>query len=424
MSFHVLRDMIQMGTGSAASPDLDGGRYFDGGHHGYIDLGYDYHGERFPYSVVMYGIVGQAERLVRTETTVYHDGDSMTTVQSTAYRGGTGLPERITTACGDRSRTVEVAYPEASRGGVEAAMVSSGAVGVPLRGVTTTEAEYEHLSGRLFRTARTRRWHTGMADTLVSPRYFYNDLGQLAGLTDGDGVPTAFLWGYGSTLPVWQIRGSTYAEAVRRHGGTGAGVVGVGAVHPGAVPSPGGRGVAHLGVGEHRGLRLRRGRAPVVVGHASGHLGHVLLPREPRRLQPCPLRAVADGGGAKAHRHRPLRRARAPGGAARAQGRCGVEGVGAPRHRHSRRQQGLGGVVLPPARGRRLGRHKPRRRPSCGHGVGDALGRRRRPRGVRVRRLGGAPAAAARGLRRRLSGHPLCLRPLGAPAVDTAAGDR
>ena len=225
MSFHVLRDMIQMGTGSAASPDLDGGRYFDGGHHGYIDLGYDYHGERFPYSVVMYGIVGQAERLVRTETTVYHDGDSMTTVQSTAYRGGTGLPERITTACGDRSRTVEVAYPEASRGGVEAAMVSAGAVGVALRGVTTrgsavttTEAEYEHLSGRLFRTARTRRWHSGMADTLVSPRYSYNGLGQLAGITDGDGVSTAFLWGYGSTLPVWQIRGSTYAEAVRRHG--------------------------------------------------------------------------------------------------------------------------------------------------------------------------------------------------------------
>ena len=116
-------------------------------------------------------------------------------MQSTAYRGGTGLPERITTACGDRSRTVEVAYPEASRGGVEAAMVSAGAVGVALRGVTTrgsavttTEAEYEHLSGRLFRTARTRRWHSGMADTLVSPRYSYNGLGQLAGITDGDGV--------------------------------------------------------------------------------------------------------------------------------------------------------------------------------------------------------------------------------------------
>ena len=52
----------------------------------------------------------------------------------------------------------------------------------------------------------------------MSPRYFYNGLGQLAGITDGDGVSTAFLWGYGSTLPVWQIRGSTYAEAVRRHG--------------------------------------------------------------------------------------------------------------------------------------------------------------------------------------------------------------
>ena len=209
-NYHIRRNLVCVDPETVSCPDLEDGRYL----YNIPATGADATIEG-AYSWYNYAINGYSKTLISKTHTVHTQTGDVTTTENYTYKSGTGLISSVSTTTSEgKNKKVAIEYADNRNGGVEADMVASNIVGIPLRetitnGSATTriEAEYTQTELGAFRQ-RTSRVTFGESNvTLQNPVCEYTLRGQLMKVTDADGISTEWMWDAKELYPILKSTG-------------------------------------------------------------------------------------------------------------------------------------------------------------------------------------------------------------------------
>ncbi|MGN0231489.1 MAG: RHS repeat domain-containing protein, partial [Muribaculaceae bacterium] len=211
-STHILREIINPGTANTtlSAPDFDDGDYL----YNVFLLLPTYHVNIEPYLCCPYGIIPCTEELIRKSHTEYTETGEYTTCETFTYLQGTGLCTSSSKTSSDGvDRITTVSYPGNDSFGTERQMYEANVL-CPImaevshgNNVLHTKAEYARYGQRAFRKHKIKTWHNSLSDTVISPEYKYNSLGNLIQVVDRDSIASAILWGYNGLYATHQVSG-------------------------------------------------------------------------------------------------------------------------------------------------------------------------------------------------------------------------
>lgn len=205
-NYHIKREIVYTEPNENNCPDLIDGWYIYGGPKEKGTLQRVENG----YSSHFYGIYPYAKRLVEKKHTIHTETGDITTSEEYTYRRNSGLVTSVVTTTSEGTPSkVEIEYADAGNGGVEAQMVQSNVVGVPLRETISrgaaqidAEAEYIQTASGAFRQKRTSVSYGGMSEKLFSPLCEFTFRGNLRKVTDADGITTQWSWDAKELYPI------------------------------------------------------------------------------------------------------------------------------------------------------------------------------------------------------------------------------
>ncbi|WP_346983965.1 hypothetical protein [Chryseobacterium sp. POE27] len=170
------------------------------------------------YQFVFSPLITGKRRLTRTINTSYLNGKSMVEQTDLSYTSSGDLDISTTTTSEGKVLTTDYDYAQDVN---NTRLVNKGMTGIPLSievnsgstQVSHVETRYDNLDNYFPSSVRSSNLNASLMDTEVTYDK-YDSKGNLLQYTKKDGIPVAFIWGYGNTKPIAKVEGSTYEQAM------------------------------------------------------------------------------------------------------------------------------------------------------------------------------------------------------------------